>query len=171
MGGGLPPKDGSTDTPIGNIDTGIAIGTNPNAEWNAYWDPYAVDTVFRSGMTIRLFPLNVTNDYALDTAFFKKYIYPNKTYPMIDLAGQMYSTVAFETGYCFWDTVTTAYLGKPELFSFEPERLVINTDFTSPDFGSITKSPSGSIIQVAQGAERVEAFYEYYVEQLKSVAL
>ena len=162
MGGAIPPT-------TGNIDTGIAIGANPHAEWNAYWDPYAVDTVFRSGMTVKIFPLDVTNLYPLDTRFFERYIFPNQAWPMIDLAGQMYSTVAFETGYCFWDTVTTAYLGKPDLFSFETLHLVIETDFTSPDFGSIRESADGSPIQVAKQAEKVESFYDYYVAQLKSV--
>lgn len=170
MGGAVPPEGGiPPGRTIGNIDTGIAIGANPNAEWNAYWDPYAVDTVFRSGIPIRLFPLNVTNDYPLDAAFFERYVYPNAGCPMIDLAGQMYSTVAFETGYCFWDTVTTAYLGKPDLFGFEPLQLGIDTDFASPDFGSLTRCADGVTIHVARQAEKVEAFYDYYVAQLRAV--
>lgn len=167
MGGAIPPE-------LGNVDPGIAVGANPNAEWNAYWDPYAVDSVFGSGVSIKLFPLNVTNDFALDQAFFDTYVFPNATSPMIDLAGQMYSTVAFEAGYCFWDTVTTAYLGRPDLFTFTSMNLTIDTDFTKADFGSIRKDPNGPSIEVAtiepsEKSDRVTAFYEYYVGQLKSV--
>lgn len=163
MGGAIYP------TP-GNIDPGIAIGANPDAEWNAYWDPYAVDTLFRSGVDFTIFPLDVTNDYPLDTAFFENYIYPNKSYPMVDLAGQMYSTVAFEAGYCFWDTVTTAYIGKPDLFTAQTKKLTINTRFDNPNFGTITESDDGSEIKVAQKSESTETFYNYFIDLLKSVS-
>ena len=163
MGGVISP------TP-GNIDPGIAIGANPNAEWNAYWDPYAVDTLFNSDVEFTMFPLNVTNDYLLDTAFFEKYIYPNKSYPMVDLAGQMYSTVAFEAGYSFWDTVTTAYIGKPDLFSTETKKLKIETDILNPNFGTISEDDDGSDVKVAKSSAPVEDFYEYFIDQLKSVS-
>lgn len=163
MGGAISP------TP-GNIDPGIAIGANPNAEWNAYWDPYAVDTLFRSGVDFTIFPLDVTNDYPLDTAFFENYIYPNKSYPMVDLAGQMYSTVAFEAGYSFWDTVTTAYIGKPDLFKTATKKLAINTRYNDPNFGTITASDDGTGIKVAQKSESTETFYNYFIDLLKSVS-
>jgi purine nucleosidase len=174
MGGALPPKDWKPgDAPFGNVDPGIAVGANPNAEWNSYWDPYAVDTVFRSGMTVRMFPLNVTNLYPLDAAFFGKYIYPNKRFPIVDLAGQMYSTVAFEAGYCFWDTVTTASLGDRSLFEYEERRLTIDTDYSSDSFGTIVEALSGgSPILVARQGEHAKspsAFYDYYVGRLTSV--
>ena len=163
MGGAIYP------TP-GNIDPGIAIGANPDAEWNAYWDPYAVDTLFRSGVDFTIFPLGVTNDYPLDTAFFENYIYPNKSYPMIDLAGQMYATVAFEAGYCFWDSVTTAYIGKPDLFTTETRKLAIDTRYDSSGFGTISESEAGFDINVAQKSESTEAFYDYFIDLLKSVS-
>ena len=163
MGGAIFP------TP-GNVDPGIAIGANAAAEWNAYWDPYAVDTLFKSGAEFTIFPLGVTNNYFLNSSFFENYIYPNKSYPMVDLAGQMYATVAFEAGYSFWDTVTTAYIGKPELFSIGVRKLKINTDILSGDFGSITESDDGEDITVAEQALPVEDFYEYFIDQLKSVA-
>lgn len=163
MGGAISP------TP-GNIDPGIAIGANPNAEWNAYWDPYAVDTLFRSSVDFTIFPLDVTNNYPLDTAFFENYIYPNKSYPMVDLAGQMYSAVAFEAGYSFWDTVTTAYIGKSDLFTTKIKKLTINTRYDDPNFGTITESDAGADIKVAQKSESTEIFYNYFIDLLKSVS-
>ncbi len=173
MGGSLAPEGWKPgDAPFGNVDPGIAVGANPNAEWNAYWDPYAVDTVFRSGMTVKLFPLNVTNLYPLDTTFFREHIYPNKQFPLVDLAGQMYATVAFEAGYCFWDTVTTASLGDGSLFEYEDKLLTIDTDYRSGDFGTISAVAGGSMVQVARQAPDAagpHAFYEYYVGRLTSV--
>lgn len=164
MGGAIPPA-------VGNIDPGLAIGANANAEWNAYWDPYAVSELFQSQVPFKMFPLNVTNSYPLDQNFFGNYIYPNMNYPMIDLIGQMYAMVAFEAGYCFWDSVTTSYFGAPELFSFETKNLTIQTDKFDLDFGSITESSSeGYPIQVAQMAKPVDAFYEYFVQQLKLIS-
>ena len=160
MGGVIPPTQG-------NIDPGIAIGANPNAEWNAYWDPCAVDILFKSDVDFTMFPLDVTNDYLLDTSFCEKYIYPNKSHPMVNLAGQMYATVAFEAGYSFWDTLTTAYIGKPSLFSTKTKKLKIEIDIMSSEFGSITEADDGHEVKVA--AEPVEKFYEYFIDQLKSV--
>ena len=174
MGGALPPTGWQQGgAPFGNVDPGIAVGANANAEWNAYWDPYAVDAVFRSGMTVKMFPLNVTNLYPLDAPFFRAHIYPNKRFPLVDLAGQMYSTVAFEAGYCFWDTVTTASLGDSSLFEYEERFLSIDTDYASDDFGTITEpSDGGSPILVARQADHATspaAFYDYYVGRLTSV--
>ena len=46
-------------TPFGNIDTGIAPGANPYAEWNVYWDPKATQEVLNSGIKIKMFPTGV----------------------------------------------------------------------------------------------------------------
>lgn len=173
MGGALAPDGWQPgDPPYGNIDPGLAIGANPNAEWNVYWDPYAVDAVFRSGVEVRMFPLNVTNLYPLGQPFFEKYVYPHRRSPLVDLAGQMYSTVAFEAGYCFWDTVTTASLGDDSLFEYEPLELAIDTDYTSDSFGTITQVSGSASIDVARqapGATDPSAFYDYYVDRLTSV--
>ena len=172
MGGSLAPSGWRPgDAPFGNVDTGIAPGANPNAEWNAYWDPYAVDKILRSGIPLKMFPLNVTNLVPFGPDFIVDRLDPDAaTYPMYDLAAQMYSTVAFEGGYSFWDTLTTSYLGKPGLFTLETKNLSIDTDSTSADFGTISEDPSGNPVQVATSTtERLRAFYDYYLGQLRTV--
>jgi inosine-uridine nucleoside N-ribohydrolase len=69
--------------------------------------------------------------------------------------------VAFEGGYSFWDTVTAAYLGNSDLFTFATQTLAIVTDESSPDLGNITVTSSGGYpIDVAQRVD-VNCFYQY----------
>jgi len=154
----------------GNIDTGIAPGANPNAEWNAYWDPAAVETVWASGIPFYLFPLNVTNSVFLTPQVLNQWLLPvAQTSSTVNLAVQMYAMVAFEGGYSFWDTVTAAYLGNPDLFTFAIQNLGIVTDEASPDLGNITVVSSGGYpINVAQTVN-VDGFYQYLVQQLSSL--
>jgi len=154
----------------GNIDTGIAPGANSNAEWNAYWDPAAVETVWASGIPFYLFPLNVTNKVFLTPEVLTQWLLPAaQTSTTVNLAAQMYAMVAFEGGYSFWDTVTAAYLGKPSLFTFAKQKLGIVTDESSADLGNITVvSTGGHTVHVAQKVD-VNGFYKYLVLQLSSL--
>jgi purine nucleosidase len=154
----------------GNIDTGIAPGANPSAEWNAYWDPAAVETVWASGIPFYLFPLNVTNSVFLTPQVLEYWLLPAaQTSNTVSLAAQMYAMVAFQGGYSFWDTVTAAYLGYPGLFTFLTQNLAIVTDESSPNLGNITvASPGGYPINVAQTVD-VNGFYQYLVQQLSSL--
>ncbi|MFZ1219616.1 MAG: nucleoside hydrolase [Chthoniobacterales bacterium] len=167
MGGSILKKGEQNG---GNVDTGIAPGGNSNAEWNAYWDPAAVETVWSTGIPFYMFPLNVTNSVFLTPHVLKKRVLPHaQTSNTVNLAAQMYSMVAFQGGYSFWDTVTAAYLGKPDLFTFANQSLGIVTDESSPDLGNIAVVPSGGYsIKVAETV-KVDDFYKYLVKQLSSL--
>jgi purine nucleosidase len=167
MGGSILTKGEQNG---GNVDTGIAPGGNSNAEWNAYWDPAAVETVWSTGIPFHMFPLNVTNNVLLTPHVLKKRLLPHaQTSNTVNLAAQMYSMVAFQDGYSFWDTVTAAYLGKPDLFTFAIKSLGIVTDESSPDLGNITVAPFGGYsVNVAESV-KVDAFYKYLIKQLSSL--
>nr|WP_319569854.1 nucleoside hydrolase [uncultured Draconibacterium sp.] len=163
------------ETPAGNIDTGIAPGANPNAEWNVYWDPEATQAVLSSGIQLKMFPLNVTNNVILSGEIIRKHFLPDSNqFPALDLAAQMYALVAFQYGFSFWDTAATAFMGDPDLYSFK--RAFVKVD-TSPDpekQGTMTvefipeTSTLESSIQIATTIN-VDAFYNYYVQQLKEL--
>ena len=163
------------ETPAGNIDTGIAPGANPNAEWNVYWDPEATQAVLSSGIQLKMFPLNVTNNVILSGEIIRKHFLPNSNqFPALGLAAQMYALVAFQYGFSFWDTAATAFMGDPDLYSFK--RAFVKVD-TSPDpekQGTMTvefipeTSTLESSIQIAITIN-VDAFYNYYVQQLKEL--
>ena len=163
------------DTPFGNIDTGIAPGANPLAEWNVYWDPQATQDVLHSGIPVVMFPLNVTNSVTLSGEIIRQYFLPHSNdYPALNLAAQMYALVAFQYGFSFWDTAATAYLGNPELFTYKDA--VVNVD-TSPipsqqgtmkvEFPS-EDEPIETSVQIASSID-VDGFYKYYVGQLKTL--
>jgi inosine-uridine nucleoside N-ribohydrolase len=66
MGGAIHEK--------GNLGDGGAFKTsNAFAEWNIFVDPLAADVVFRSGVTIRLVPLDATSRVPIDVAYLKEF--------------------------------------------------------------------------------------------------
>jgi purine nucleosidase len=164
MGGALKPKGDNCGMPYGNVDTGIAPGANSNAEWNAYWDPYAVKNVLASKVPLTMFPLNATNLVMLTPEKVLQFAPNSNKYPLYALAGQMYCTVAFEGGYAFWDTVTTAYLGKPDLFTIKKMKLANITE--GDNQGNITEDAKGKDVNVVTEV-KVNGFYEYIFKQWK----
>ncbi len=163
MGGALKPADGNCGLPYGNVDPGLAPGANANAEWNAYWDPYAVQDILASGISLTMFPLNATNEVMLTPEIVLEFAPKSAEYPLYALAGQMYSMVAFEAGYAFWDTVTTAYIDQPSLYTIEKQQLLNVTD--GPDQGNIYQSPNGHTVNVVTNID-VSGFYNYLFQQL-----
>ena len=163
------------ETPAGNIDTGIAPGANPNAEWNVYWDPEATQAVLSSDIQLKMFPLNVTNNVTLSGEIIRKYFLPDSNkFPALDLAAQMYALVAFQYGFSFWDTAATAFLGNPDLYSFKKAFVKVDTSPDPVKQGTMTvdfipeASTLESSIQIATTIN-VDAFYNYYVQQLKKL--
>jgi purine nucleosidase len=163
------------ETPFGNIDTGVAPGANPSAEWNVYWDPQATEDVMNSGIRIKMFPLNVTNSVLLSGDIIREYFLPDSNeYPPLDLAAQMYSLVAFQYGFSFWDTAATAYLGNPDLYTFNSALVEVNTSNDPTAQGTMTvdfipeTQPLETSVQIATTIN-VDGFYDYYVDQLKTL--
>jgi len=165
----------TSETTAGNIDTGIAPGANPNAEWNVYWDPQATKDVLNSGINIKMFPLNVTNSVTLSGEIIRKHFLPESDkYPALSLAAQMYSLVAFQYGFSFWDTAATAFLGKPNLYSLKKASVEIDTSPDPVKQGTMTiefvsdLEPLETSVEIATGIS-VDEFYNYYVQQLKTL--
>jgi purine nucleosidase len=163
MGGALEPTPNECG-PYGNVDTGLAPGANPNAEWNAFWDPSAVAETFASGLPIWMFPLNVTNQVFLDRAFILGLGAGSGANPIYDLAGQMYAMVAFQAGYSFWDTVTTAYLGQPGLFAVTKLNLSVHTQ--GEQQGTIFVDANGTAVTVATKVD-ADGFRSYLMQAWK----
>lgn len=163
------------ETPYGNIDTGIAPGANPYAEWNVYWDPQATEDVLSSGIKVKMFPLNVTNKVTLSGEIIRRYFLPESgEFPPLSLAAQMYSLVAFQYGFSFWDTAATAYLGKPHLYSFKTAQVEVDTSPDPTNQGTMKVAfipkdePLETSIEIATEI-KVRDFYDYYVGQLKTL--
>jgi purine nucleosidase len=169
MGGALKPEH-DDGMPFGNVDTGLAPGANPDAEWNAFWDPFAVRDIwqtFAAKVPFIMFPLNVTNSVMLGPDFILRLAPQSREYPVYALAAQMYAMVAFEAGYAFWDTVTTAYLGDPTLYKTTPEPEYLNIVTTGPKQGLIFSDPQEGFPVTRVTDVDVDAFYDYLLEQWK----
>lgn len=170
--GGVYTPPGQSGLPVGNIDTGIAPGANPNAEWNAYWDPEAVRTVLDSGLPLTMFPLNVTNSVILTPDIIRRYFLAGAgQWPILDLMAQMYAMVAFQAGFSFWDTATTAYLGDPDLYGFATYPLVVDTSMDPATQGTLAIDPAGAPVKMATSirTDGADGFYDYLVASLKTL--
>ncbi len=66
--------------------------------------------------------------------------------------------VAFQAGYSFWDTVATAYLEEPGLFTSAQRSLVAIT--RGPEQGTILDGDCATLVDVGETVD-VNRFYSY----------
>lgn len=155
----------------GNLDPATVPNPpwNGCAEWNAFWDPYSVDWVFRNtSFTITDFPLDMTNKAAITTDFLTSLANQSDSYPVSKLAFESYLLVGWETFYDMWDVVTTCYLTRPDLFQ-PPTRmqLSIGTEFNESQ-GCLKEDEAGRAVDVIFNfSDDGSAFYSYVLEQFK----
>ena len=134
-----------------------------SAEWNAYWDPPATSSLWQSPAPLTLFPLDVTNNVPVTLEFLHR-LARQRRYPLSDLAGQCWALTvgtipAYEYVYHMWDTLTTGYLGAPELITFREA----HTEATpsGPGAGQIKEVAQGGRLVRAAAAVEVEKFFDY----------
>jgi purine nucleosidase len=144
----------------GNIDPIIEGGQDMSAEWNAYWDPPAVDRVWRTGIPLTICPLDLTNHVPVTPDFVRR-LSRERKYPLYDFAGQCYALVMHQD-YFFWDVLTTAYLGRPDLFEVRSWETVILTE--GPSQGRTKVEEGGRTIQALHAVD-VDGFYAYILRQ------
>jgi purine nucleosidase len=103
----------------GNLDPNTVppAVANKHAEWNAFWDPYAVDFAFRWFQGINMFPLDITNNTPLTKEFMAALQQQGKQYSYSQLTYEAYSLVAAEPFYDMWDVTTACWLTNPGLYA------------------------------------------------------
>lgn len=143
----------------GNVDPILEGGQDLTAEWNVYWDPPAAHQIWQTDIPILLCPLDITNNVPV-TSDFVRAIARNRRYPLSDFAGQCYALVTHQD-YFFWDVLTTAYLGRPDLFTLREYETVIIP--TGPSQGRTLVQPGGKKV-LALDTVKKEAFYAYMLE-------
>jgi len=114
----------------GNLDpqTLNPAVANTHAEWNAFWDPYAVNEILRNYGGIHLFPLDISNSAPVDQSFVDALQTQGKTHTYSQLAFEAYGLVANEPFYRLWDVTATCWLTRPDLYTpSTPMRLAIET--------------------------------------------
>lgn len=160
MGGAINVK--------GNLDpsTISAAVANPSAEWNAFWDPSAVDWIFKNTtVPLTVFPLDVT-DQAKITPEFMEDLRKQSAYRYSQLAYQSYSLVSDQCFYDMWDVVTTCYIPHPELFD-KPAPMELTIETQGFYQGTLRDQPGGRPADVVLNLADKPGFYRYVLSQFK----
>ena len=153
----------------GNLDphTLPARVANPKAEWNAYWDPQAVDWIFRNtSFPLLVFPLDVTDQAKVTDEFTAALKSQAKRYRYSGLVSSLYGLVEGQPFFEMWNSLTAVYAGRPDIFDDPvPMRLAVATEGYMQ--GAITRSTDGRRAEVFLNIRDKAAFYEYVLRQLR----
>ncbi|UFT99697.1 nucleoside hydrolase [Radiobacillus kanasensis] len=151
---------GGTFQEVGNVEEPEHDGT---AEWNAFWDPEAVQRVWASGLDIEMVALESTQQVPL-TLDVRNHWASLRKHEGVDFLGQCYAAVPplvhVETNstYFLWDVLTTASIGKPELVSSKTVKSTVLTE--APQQGRTVLSENGREVRVVYHVEAKD-FFDY----------
>ncbi len=157
---------GGTFLEKGNVEEPEHDGT---AEWNAFWDPYSVKTVFQADIQIEMVALESTNQVPLTTEIRSHWASLRK-HVGIDFIGQCYAMcpplVHTETNstYYLWDVLTTLTLGAKDFTRSRTVHAIVHTE--SPRQGRTEEHPDGRRVEVVEQVDR-DAFFLYFEELMK----
>jgi purine nucleosidase len=110
--GGAIHKPGNLDPKT--VDPSVA---NKYAEWNAFWDPWAVQSAFEICPSLQIFPLDITDSAKLAKDFLTSLKRQGKTSRYSQLAYEAYSLVKQEPFYDMWDVTATYWLHDPSVYT------------------------------------------------------
>ena len=156
---------GGTMNHQGNVNEPGVDGT---AEWNAYWDPQAVQTVWDSQIPIQMVGLESTDELPL-TDELRHHWAQMVGYPAVDLIGQGYALVlSYEANstYYLWDVLTAVSSQFPELVDTQTVTSRVITK--GKGAGRTYLDPAGRPVQLVTRAHR-EAFFDQ-VDRLAQAA-
>lgn len=140
---------------------------NPKAEWNAFWDPYAVDWIFKNtSFPLIVFPLDVTNQAKLTRDFMQQLEAQAEKYEYSSLVGGIYNLIADEPYFEMWNTLTSVYLARPDLFE-APISMKLGIETEGYMQGAITPLTGGRKAEVVFDISDTQGFYDYVLKQLR----
>ncbi len=140
---------------------------NKKAEWNAFWDPYAVDWLFKNTTCpLVVFPLDVTDQAKLTSEFMTSLQAQSSQYSYSNLVYSIYSLVQGQPYFEMWNTLTTSYVARPDLFE---SPISMNLSIITDGFeqGTIFQDPKGRKADVVLNMADKNGFYSYVLSQLK----
>lgn len=147
----------------GNVDFPNSEG---GAEWNAFWDPEAVDVVVRASLPLKIVSLDSTNTTPLTQKLMLQWA-QNRENVGFDLLAQMYSflepvfLLPKRSSYFFWDVLTTLVALKPSIA--ETKRLAIEVVTSGRRSGETREKVGGSEVEVVTAVDS-DAFYSLFWE-------
>lgn len=160
---------GGTFLEKGNVEEPEHDGT---AEWNAFWDPEAVKTVFDTEIKIDMVALESTNQVPM-TWDVRQAWANERHYPGVDFLGVSYAAVPplthfqMNSTYFLWDVLTTAYIGMPDLIRKHDLNVSVYTE--GPSQGkTYVDDQCGRPISVIDHVDH-DNFFKYITDLAKKV--
>ncbi len=145
----------------GNVDPKMEPRHDGSAEWNVYCDPPAAAKVWGTGIPIVLCPLDITHQVPVTKQFVDR-LRAQSRFPLSRLASEAYGKVLGDSQMYFWDILTTAYIGRPEIFQLRNWETVIVTG--GPSAGRTKVQPGGRKIRALDRVD-LGQFYAYVLKQ------
>lgn len=150
---------GGTFDGRGNVAEPEQDGTT---EWNAFWDPAAVKTVWDSTIPIQMVGLESTRQVPLTPAI-RQHWATLRQHPALDFIGQGYALVPalqhFETNstYFLWDVLTTVASETPTIVTTRDLRSDVLT--SGPGRGRTFETPDGRPVTLVTHVDH-DAFFK-----------
>jgi inosine-uridine nucleoside N-ribohydrolase len=148
----------------GNLADGDVFKTdNKTAEWNMFVDPLAARIVFRSGVPIRLIPLDATNKVPLGIDFLNEFKSHARS-PLGRFVTQVLEAdrkMLEEHFFYAWDPLAAVALLEPDLVETTNLHIEIRQD--PPQEGRTVASPGSPNARVALEAD-ASAFHKLFVD-------
>ncbi len=152
---------GGTFLEVGNVEEPEHDGT---AEWNAFWDPEAVATVFKTSITIEMVALESTNQVPLTNDVRNMWAAKRKEIG-VDFIGQCYAMcpplVHVETNstYYLWDVLTTVSVTPKSFIHSRKVKCRVEVDGVSQ--GRTVLDETGREVIVVDDVDR-DMFFNYF---------
>jgi inosine-uridine nucleoside N-ribohydrolase len=148
----------------GNLADGEVFHTaNKTAEWNMFIDPWAARIVFRSGVHIRLIPLDATNKVPIGAEFLREFQAATRS-PLAILVAQVLAAdhEMINGGYFYaWDPLAAVALMYPRVVKSSPLSIEIRQD--PPEEGRTIQTAGRPNADVAMDADAT-AFRKMFLE-------
>lgn len=147
----------------GNVDFPNSEGA---CEWNAFWDPEAVDAVVRAKLPLKIVSLDSTNTTPLTQSLLFQWA-QNRERVGFDLLAQMYSflepvfLLPKKSTYFFWDVLTTLIALKPSIA--KTKRVNIEVITSGRRSGETKEKAGGEEAEVVTAVDS-EGFYSLFWE-------
>jgi inosine-uridine nucleoside N-ribohydrolase len=138
---------------------------NPDAEWNTWIDPVAVDEVFRSGIPITLVPLDATNQVPLHI-FHLEALEGHETSAAQMVVTMLTQSKELTDGTLFlWDQATAALAVDDSLATYENVNIEVLLDEDRSIAGTTVIADGGTEMRVATAID-VERFETEFLSTL-----
>lgn len=148
----------------GNV---VQVNADGTQEWNAFWDPFAVERVLKSNIAMEVIGLESSEELPL-TEELKLHWAKLRKYPAVDLVGQGYSLLVnppIQTAQLyFWDVLTVISALCPDVV-LTAEKRQIKVITTGIAAGRMEDDPNGREITLVTKADK-DLFFKKFDELL-----